>query len=223
MNEPLEIHITPGQPCKVIQGVARRTFYSTEEAIALALLKMGNDTAISVDWIDFLSSKGIAIGARRNVSLTLLVIPAKKRTITWQRGELIRELKVVLPSLLIASKFTTGRLTKTTLWIVKPGFESKLSTSGTDPVLALFPYGNVYGNGAICWGTTPIQDLKNPIEVEDAFFNSGFNGDLYYPRNIGAEEVTLPDLVKRVGEELPMPSTDRYLKSVSNVAQDIAR
>ena len=80
----MEIHLTNGL-CKIIQGNARRVFYSTEEAVGLALLKLHgvNNIAREMCWVDFLSTKGLAVGMAGNKVFTLLTIPANKRTITY--------------------------------------------------------------------------------------------------------------------------------------------
>ena len=220
----MEIHITPDGLCKVIQGKSRRVFYSTEEAIGLALLKINPaQVGPTVNWIDFLDSKGLAIGAVGDKALTLLTVPAKERTLPWRRGTISRELKVTMPPLLIATRFIKGRLNKAQIWLIRPGFEEKLSTASSDPCLSPFPYGNVYNTGIICWGTTVIRDISHPNEVEGVFFHSGFNGDLWSGGALGITETTLPDLVTRVEGKLPVPATSAFTKSVSAVAQDITR
>lgn len=48
--------------------------------------------------------------------------------------------------------------------------------------LFIFPYGNSYDYGSICWGDVKIGKINSPIEVIgliSQFFDSYFNGDLF--------------------------------------------
>jgi Prokaryotic E2 family D len=125
-----------------------------------------------------------------------------------------------MPPTLMLMTMTARQLVSSSLWVVKAGMEKKLHVGSTDPTLAAFPYGNVYSHGKICWGDTPIRELHHPQEVEDAFFQSGFNGDLTYLGNCGAGERTLPDLIKQVKKDLPIPTT--FSTSVAAAIQGMA-
>lgn len=225
MSRELQIHIKDGK-CKVIEGAAKRVFWSTEEAVGLALLKLNPtlQATISVPWQDFLAARGVAFAAAGDKSLNLIVYTNQKRTIQFRRGSGVgQELVIKLPPLLVATSFKDNHLVKTQLWVIKPGMENRLSTTSTDATLCPFPYGNVYSHGGVCWGTTLIRDLRQPGEVVDAFFNSGFNGDLYTASYLGIRDVQLPDLIARVGEDLPVPPATMYTKSVATMAQEINR
>ena len=218
----MEIHMTNGV-VKIIEGPARRTYHSTPEAVGLALLKLRPNETSNVAWQDFLTTKGVAFAAQGTRALTLLVLPVAMRTMRWGRDSTPAELKVKMPSLLFAIKFEGRTLSRSSLWVIKPGQEGHLITTGTDHILCPFPYGNVYNHGGICWGTTDIRSFNHPSEVEDAFFGSIFNGDLLALNVIGAFEHSMADLVRRVKEDLPAPTKDNYTKSVSEVAVGLLR
>lgn len=51
-----------------------------------------------------------------------------------------------------------------------------------DAELCCFPFGNVYSDGTICWGSNTLPDIDKPLKLEQLpylFFDSPYNGDLY--------------------------------------------
>lgn len=229
MNQQLEIHIKDGK-CKVFEGPSRRVFFATEESIGLALLRLNPSSmtgAVDIHWQDFLADRGVAMALSGDRVLTMLLYPSQKRTIQYIRGETREDYTLTFPTLLMAVSFRAGRMEKSQLWCVKPGMEKKLSTGSSDPALAMFPYGNVYAHGGICWGTTPIKDIRQPSDAIEAFFNSGFNGDLYSPGMLvegrtATGRGSLHELL-RSKIELPGIVDTMYTKPVDAVAQDINR
>ncbi len=220
----IEIHIKDGI-CKVIEGLSRRVTFTTEESVGLALLKINpSQQAGVIKWNDHLLTRGVAIGVAGAKTYSIWVIPAQDRTIDWRRNERSQQLKVTLPACLMGTVFNGGTLGKATLWVIKPGLESKLTASLQDGCLVAWPYGNIYTHGGVCWGTTSTRDIHTPQEIEDAFFRSGFNGDLWYAGSAcGVGEATLPDLVKRVGAVIPVPAATAYTKSVASMVQELGR
>ena len=223
MSEQLEIHLKDGT-CKIFQGQARRVFYSTDEALALALLKMRPaNSDHQIQWADFLPSHGIAFGVTGHKTITLICVPEVTRTIRWEKAEISVNLTVCTPPLLWAVKMVGSKLIKTQLWLIKKGFEQKLSTTLPDHCLHYFPYGNVYNYGDVCWGHANINQIKHPSEVDGAFFSSVFNGDLWAPLAFGAADTRLYNLVDRVGKELPIPPAANYVTSVASVVREMVR
>ena len=232
MITPMEIHIKDGQ-CKVIEGEARRVYFTTEEALGLAMLRLNPHVAggtVALDWADFLGDRGVAMALSGNRALALMRYPATTRSIQYHRGTgSSLDFAVTTPPLLVAAAFVAQKLVKTQLWVIKAGFEDKLSVTGTDNVLSMFPYGNVYSHGGICWGSTPLKDIHQPNEVVGAFFSSGFNGDLYTPSYMGVSEQVLLSYLQRITANgtktgvLNLPIETAYVKSVAAVVQDISR
>ena len=223
-SERLEVHIENGL-CKIFQGEARRVFYSTEEAVALALLKINPAQDVgSMKWMDFLSTHGIAIGQRGTTVITVMAYPAKMRTVQWRatsRGEEpLQSLDAIFPPLLILTQMTGATLVKSFMYLIKPGKERLLNVTGSDPCLAPFSYGNVHVSGKICWGTVATNGIAHPSEVEDLFFKSGFNGDLWH---LDVEDESLADLVKRTEGRLPSPPVSAHNISVSYAMEVLAR
>jgi hypothetical protein len=225
MSEKLEILIENGL-CKVIEGAARRTYFSTEEAVGLALLKHNpNNQAVNVAWQDFLRTKGLAFTAQGNKCLTIMTYPSQAKTIRCGRGGEEREMVVKFPPLLFAMKLQGKTLVRSSIWCIKAGFEGRLSLDSADPCLAPFPYGNVYNHGGVCWGSTDIRNVRHPQEVEDLFFGSVFNGDLMHlGSNVGAPDaLTMTQLFTKFKENIPAPVATSYTASMEGVARDLVR
>jgi hypothetical protein len=220
----LEIHLKDGL-CKVIEGTARRTYFSTSEAVGLALLGMNQGSVTtSVKWMDFLASKGLAFGATGKESFTIMVIPEKEREISYQRGSgASLRLKVTYPQLIMAVRMINEKVNKTMFFVLKAGEEKKLTITSTSNVMAPFSYGNVYEHGGVCWGNTVIKDIVHPADVEGAFFESAFNGDLFHSSTWGGRDASFPELVERTGGKLPVPVAGQFTKSMVGVVQDIGR
>lgn len=217
--------------CRVLEGASKRVFYATPESLGLALLRLAPEQAsrgLNVSWMDYLGDRGIAMTVAGESCITLLTFPVAMREVPYRRaGVASLDFSAVFPPLLLATHFKNGRLLKSSLWVIKAGFEKKLGISSVENCLAPFPYGNVYDHGGICWGTTPIKDLRTPAEVLPAFFDSGFNGDLWSPnsvpdaRNSLASYVVYLEAKNNVALSLPMDR--RYTKSMTALVQDIIR
>lgn len=219
----MEIHIKDGR-CKVFEGTSRRVFYTTEEALGLSLLKLNPQNVGSVElrWVDMLGTRGLAIAPSGSQLLCLQTFPSHQRTLPFRRRDVNREYIVTIPDVLMATNFKNGSLQKASLWTVRAGFMAKLSVTSTDPTLAHWPYGNVYSHGGICWGTTPVRDIHSPQDAFDAFFSSGFNGDLFYYNGTGL--LNFLDGVKRdSGGVYPLLAAERHTQNCAAVVQAIAR
>lgn len=217
-----EIHIKDGR-VKVFEGPSRRVMYTTEEALGLSLLKLNPQNVGNVElrWVDMLGSRGLAIAPSGSRLVCLQTFPAHQRTIPFRRGDVSREYTVTIPDVLMATNFKDNSLQKASLWVVRPDFLKKLTATSTDPTLAYWPYGNVYTHGGICWGTTPVRDIHTPQDAFDAFFTSGFNGDLFAYNSTGL--LNFLDTVKRDGGAFPLWPAERYTQTCASVVQAIAR
>jgi hypothetical protein len=222
-SSDLEIHVTEGM-CKVIEGPARRTYFSTSEAVGLALLGMTRgSTASTAKWNDFLATNGVAFGSNDKDSFTIMVLPEKERSIVYMRDHTKVDLKATFPPMVMAVRMIHGKVNKAMFFMLKLGEEKKLTISSTASVLAGFPFGNVYEHGGVCWGTHGIGDLTQPQDVEEAFFGSGFNGDLWYPHNWDGDDTNIQVLVTRTHGKLPTVTNRSYTNSIAGVVQEIGR
>jgi hypothetical protein len=229
MSQPLEIHIDGHGKVKVIEGLGRRVFHSTEEAVGLALLRLNPAVGATIDltWQDFLADRGVAMALTGDQVLTLLVIPAASRTLQYGRGSTDESFPIIVPTLLVATSFRTQRMERSQVWCVKPGSDKMLTCGSADPVLAPFPYGNVFNHGGICWGTTNIRDIRTPVDMLQTFFASNFNGDLYNPGMFASRTTpgmeSLLGLLRTQQPALPLLQDTAYGKSVAAVGQDLSR
>lgn len=216
-TDMLDIQIRQGK-VKVIEGARRQVFHTTPESLGLALLRLNPNAGVAqagdIMWTDMLGSRGLAMGVIGGRTLALQTTPAHTRTIQYRRGDVNREFTVNLPDVLMASHFNDGRLQKASLWIVKPGFLNRVTTTSADASLAPYIFGNVYGHGGICWGTTPVREIHTPQEAFDAFFNSGFNGDLF-----AGPGGSLLTCLQTAGA-FPAVAAATFTKTVPSVIQD---
>lgn len=221
--QDMEIHISGGK-CKVFEGPSRRVFHTTEEALGLSLLKLNpqNQGTVELRWLDLLGSRGLAVAPSGSRLVCLQTFPSHTRTIPFRRGDVNREYTVTIPDVLMATSFKDSALQKASLWCVRAGMLPKLSATSADPTLTYWPYGNVYSHGGICWGTTPIREIHTPQDAFDAFFTSGFNGDLFAYNGSGL--LNFLDGVKKDSKGVfPVWEASRYTQTCASVAQSIAR
>ena len=222
MSQELEIHIKGGR-CKVFEGPSRRVLYTTEEALGLHLLKLNpqNQSSVELWWVDMLGTRGLAIASVGAQMVCLQTFPSHQRTLPYRRNDTQRDYTATIPDVLMATNFKDGRLQKASLWTVRQDALPTLSATSTSPALAYWPYGNVYNHGGICWGTTPIQDIHSPQETFEAFFASGFNGDLFAFNNHGL--LNFLDEVKAQGGVFPRQPAANHTQTCATVAQAIVR
>jgi hypothetical protein len=210
--------------CRILEGEARRVFYSTPEAVGLRLLNLGTPNQVAnLQWVDCLATKGVAFGARGDATYVLTTIPAQERVVTYRRSSAGTEYKCTFPPLLFSLKFFEGHLNKSSLWVIKPGFEAKLSVLSAEHTLCAFPYGNVYNHGGVCWGEILLRDIRQPIDAEQAFFASGFNGDLFHPYYLGATDSYFPDMAIRTKGILPIPPANMYTHAMTDTISNLGR
>jgi hypothetical protein len=229
MPAPIEIHLQDNGLCRIIEGPARRVLYSTKQGVGLALLGLTEHAQTTeIQWVDFLRTHGVAAGIAHDTTVALLIVPAKHRVIRYRRSsdESTETVEVSLntPTLLIAAKMRHTRMLRSQLLLIAPGYEHKVTTTLADPCLAAWPYGNVYAHGGICWGRDGVdQQVTHPSEIEEIFFQSGFNGDLWYPGEWGRRSEDLPFLLDSLGPDEALPPPLRYRKTVADTIEFLQR
>lgn len=94
-------------------------------------------------------------------------------------GQGKKVLRIPFPPCLFVFDVTAGRVNATKVFALK-----NLIAKKTDG-LYNFPFGNVYPEGRVCWGSARLPQIKTPmnlISVVSVFFDSPFNGDLVNER-----------------------------------------
>jgi hypothetical protein len=175
--------------CRVVTGAVRQTFRTTPRAVGIALLGMDRaetDLGSNMSWQDHLASHGVLVGTRRKQVATLLVIPRKERTVRVpkmnSRGEWegAHDQLVSFPPVLLGLLTDDGAYRSACLFMIDVGRQSTFSVISTTPVLHPWPYGNIYmESGAVCWGQVNHSGIHTIKDLEELFFGSGFNRDLF--------------------------------------------
>mgnify|MGYP001575931069 FL=1 len=189
-----EIHFDQTDRCRVV-GRTGRTYHSTPQAIGLALL--GSSPAVEeatggrLTWHDYLSTHGVAVGTRGDLQTHLAIIPPKPRTISLlstsrETGRTTTESHTVtFPHVLMGLRLLRGRFEQSILMLPNMTQQGNMNVTSTVSLLTTFPYGNVYAGGRICWGGVSTADIHTIKDLEDLFFGSGFNSDLFDPASAG--------------------------------------
>lgn len=202
--------------CEIIAGPTGQIFRSTPHAVGMALLGAATPEDASgaaageIVWNDYLASHGLAVGVRGKRMYTLAVLPARERTVNYTGALDVpgasRSLTCLFPTMLIGvAKNGTGAraFTQGVVFCLNTPSLANLSVTATANVGSSFPYGNVYsGTGYICWGSVPHTHIQTAKDLEELFFESDFNGDLYGAG--GGRLVTLARTYK--GKALPLPA-----------------
>lgn len=212
-----QINFHPNTPgiCEVIEGPSKRAFRTTTRAVGIALLgvETPDDVASTgnIQWTDYLSTHGIAVGTRGKRTYTLGVLPAKERTVNYtgalDQANASRTLTMKFPPILLGlCKEGIGPRSFKKAVVFSLAHEQPLTNLNVTlaaNVACSFPYGNIYaGTGQICWGTVPHTHIQSLTDLEELFFGSDFNGDLYYAGN--SRLVTLARAYKN--KPLPVPA-----------------
>ena len=98
------------------------------------------------------------------------------------------------PSLLFMIGVTAGKMSVSRVYAVKECYRQVTA----DTELFMFPYGNVYQTGKICWGGNyDVFDVDSVTDVElviERFFSAIMNNDLYH--NNTKKNVPLEQLIR---------------------------
>jgi hypothetical protein len=135
---------------------------------------------------DFKISTGLLpIGTRRyegNASNYNIIIetPAKIRKCLISRlynnKDISEKIDLPFPTCLACFKIIDFKIHRSNFFALQNSFQTGKES------LMIFPYGNVYENGNICWGRNALPKIQSSMElvsVINTFFNSEFNGDLF--------------------------------------------
>lgn len=99
-----------------------------------------------------------------------IIMPAEKRVLNYFEDEHI----VPFPELLFLFRAEGGRIISSKLYSIIQSRGQKM--------IAAYPFGNVFDNGNICWGTNRLPEVSNMKEVEQIlslFFAAVTNDHLY--------------------------------------------
>lgn len=211
--------------CEVVEGGSGRTFRATTHAVAIALLGAEspedavNASTGEIQWTDYLSTHGLAVGSRGKRSFILGVLPGRERTVRYtgplDTANASRNLTCQFPPILLGlMREGSGPRSFRNAVVFAMPHATNLSTLGVTVganVATSFPYGNVYaGSGKICWGNVPHNHIQTIKDLEELFFGSDFNGDLY-----GAGGGRLVTLARaHSGKPLPLSTVTTNLPGV---------
>ena len=136
------------------------------EAIELRKMPRFPQGMIDLNWYD-----------DHNYEVTVFVPEQVHPTAYLKEGN---ERFLPFPNLVFFFKVEKGAMVNSNVYAVK---EKRARNIVDETTLYQFPYGNVWGNGKICWGSNSgifqlkaISDLENSVAT---FFNATMNSDLY--------------------------------------------
>jgi hypothetical protein len=204
--------------CEVIAGPDRKIVRTTTHAVGIALLGVQGEedasTTGDIRWTDYLSTHGLAVGTRGKMTYTLAFVPPKERTVKYT-GPLdsvsaSRDLVCQFPALMLGVAKEGKLFRKGVVFCLNSAEHKNLNVTLAQSVGSAFPYGNVYsGAGNICWGTVPHTQIQTAGDLEELFFGSEFNGDLY------ASQGRLQTLAKAYkGKPLPLAAATISIPSM---------
>lgn len=119
-----------------------------------------------------------------NHYVIVLESPAKLRTFSIYSGAIAssqanyqpRKLTIPFPNCVLVCKVSNKRIRN--VWV----FSSVNKISTLNDGLCCFPFGNIYEDGHVCWGSgNTLPEINSPLDlvaVSALFFDSPFNGDL---------------------------------------------
>lgn len=227
-----EIQVTNNGAARVVADGSGQTFLTTPHAVALAILRASvpeiEGPTRDINWSDFLSTHGVAVGVRGNKIFQLAVIPRKVRTVNYHADESI-PLTASFPPLMIGALFTDGRYERGVIYCFNDALQAQASVLAGPQMITPFPFGNVYAeSGWICWGTVRHSDIHNLAELEDLFFSSGFNRDLWHGTGYGIQGSNLNDAIYRLpaaaaGQAKVIPNVNNWVWPVSEAVRKLLR
>lgn len=119
---------------------------------------------------------------------------------------------VLFPKCLFGFKVNAKRLQKSLVYCVKnPIYKD-------DDSLYMFPFGNVYEDGSICWGKNDNLKVENPLQLTslvDLFFSSPFNNDLFDLNMAGINKVQ--ELVCFIKESCTLNNINQILRKTRSL------
>lgn len=227
------IHMDNTNRCRVVAGPSGRTFFSTPQAVGLALLGIptpSDDASAAsgnIVWTDYLATNGVAIGNRGNRRFHLVTLPAKMRTVSYTEADaagrsVSTPLNIVFPPILAGLAIHQGVHERSVLFLVDMTRQAQMNVASNVPILTTFPYGNVHETtGHICWGGVRTADIRTMQDMEDLFFGSGFNRDLY--RDPTGSVASLKLMAARPGGIPPAIPANRFTITIPSAIASLMR
>lgn len=134
------------------------------------------------------------------------VLPASMQIMQYENTQY----DVCVPSLVFSFHVDKGRLEKTRVFVLKDEEPTEKS------VLYRYPFGNVYDDGKVCWGSNVFPDIleiKRLEMVMTLFIQSLCNSDLYQSEKcIGVKGVPLRELFEQLHNKQNFP--EEYLMPI---------
>lgn len=157
-------------------------------AASLGELLRGAPEAATGDeggWQDFLGTRAaFAFRARPGEKVEIVfTVPTMERVI-HAVGSTVEELPVTFPALMWVVSYVNGHLARASVFVTS---QRILSVGAQIPAIP-FPWGNANSHsGQVCWGTVGVDHLtpQDPWLVDEVFFASNFNNDLWSPTRAG--------------------------------------
>ncbi len=143
-------------------------------------------------------------GDEKNYSLSVYV-PADVRPTSYLKESNSQMLP--FPNLIFYFEVHQGMIVDSRVFATRDSYRAV----GKDTKLCHFPYGNVYPEGAICWGSNQgVQNVQNGIKgiekVIGIFFNGIMNNDLYNSSKTKLKKNSLEELLSDMVEKDSFPS-----------------
>lgn len=136
------------------------------------------------------------------------VLPASMQIMQYENTQY----DVCVPSLVFSFHVDKGRLEKTRVFVLKDEEPTEKS------VLYRYPFGNVYDDGKVCWGSNVFPDIleiKRLEMVMTLFIQSPCNSDLYQSEKcIGVKGVPLRELFEQLHNKQNFP--EEYLMPIKS-------
>ena len=149
-----------------------------------------------------------AVGIRNNKLKAdiVTVLPASMQMMQYENTQY----DVCVPSLVFSFHVDKGRLEKTRVFVLKDDKPTGNS------VLYRYPFGNVYDDGRVCWGSNVFPDIleiKRLEMVMTLFIQSPCNSDLYKSEKcIGVKDIPLRELFDQLHNKQDFP--EEYLMPI---------
>lgn len=126
-----------------------------------------------------------------------------------------------IPNLLFAFTIKNNRIDKSRVFVVK----EKANVITEDTILYRYPFGNVYSDGRICWGTNELPNIKVPTQLKGIpymFITSPTVDDLYNPINNLTQRELISDLVNKKINITDVLSVHSYYKTYGELLKGLA-
>lgn len=115
-------------------------------------------------------------GSQKDFTIAIEIPPKVRNISIYGRSGEVEKVSVAFPPCLFIVSVVDNSIRSTKMFAVK----RQIMTFEDE--LFMFPLGNIYDDGRICWGSTSIiKKIEKPIEITseiNLFFDSVFNGDL---------------------------------------------